>query len=37
MDQTLATTGQVIEPIIREYVASKLKINFKVYDPPKVN
>ena len=37
MDQTLAIAGQIIEPKIRDYVSSKLNINFKVYDPIKVN
>ena len=37
MDLTIANAGQVIEPKIRQYVTDKLNINFKVYDPRKVN
>lgn len=37
MDPTLAVAGQIIEPKIRKYVTDKLNINFKVYDPKKVN
>jgi hypothetical protein len=33
MDPTLARTGNIVEPKIRDYVSQKLKIEFKVHNP----
>ena len=33
MDETLAKTGTIIEPKIREYAQEKLNLKFKVYNP----
>jgi hypothetical protein len=33
IDPTLARTGNIIEPKVREYVSQCLNIDFKVYDP----
>jgi hypothetical protein len=37
MDPTLARTGNVIEPKVRNYVTQQLNIPFRVYDPKAVN
>jgi hypothetical protein len=37
MDPTLAKTGNVIEPKVRDYVSKALGIDFKIHDPKSVN
>ncbi|MDR0739575.1 MAG: YqaJ viral recombinase family protein [Mycoplasmataceae bacterium] len=37
IDPTLARTGNIIEPKIRDYVCKQLSINFQVYDPKAIN
>ena len=36
MDETLAKTGTIIEPKIREYAQEKLNLKFKVYNPHEI-
>ena len=36
MDETLAKTGTIIEPKIREYAQEKLNLKFKVYNPREI-
>jgi hypothetical protein len=36
-DPTLATVGNTIEPIIRDYVIKILKHSYKAYEPAKIN
>jgi predicted phage-related endonuclease len=37
IDPTLAKTGNVIEPKVRDYVSQKLNIQFKIHEPKLIN